>query len=160
MNSFHLFLDHAADYWPVLAAIVASIPGIIALRIARRKQDLDMSISEHSENVDLATKWQNITDKSTIRNNMLQDRIVLLELEVERLRVALDEAGRENLLNLRSQEEIIENLKIQIVGLEVDLKKLRLEYGTRLSAETIRANTAERKLEEQKVRSARKDHHE
>lgn len=147
MNSFHLLLDHAADYWPVLAAIVASIPGIIALRIARRKQDLDMSISEHSENVDLATKWQNITEKSTIRNNMLQDRIVILESEVKRLKLDSEEAIREHVLNLKIQEDVIENLKLQIVGLEVDLKNLRLEYSTKLSAETIRANVAERKLE-------------
>ena len=148
MNSFHLFLDHASYYWPVLAAIVAAIPGIIALRNARRKQDFELTVASHAEEVDLAAKWQDITEKSTIRNNMLQDRIVFLEQEVKRLKLLAEEVERETALKLKIQEDVVEELKGEIVGLQIDIKNMKAQHGYKLSAEIIRANVAERKLED------------
>jgi TolA-binding protein len=147
VNSFHLFLDHAKDYWPVLAAIIASIPGILALRNARRKQDVELGVLVHSEGANLAAKWQEITEKSTLRNNMLQDRIGSLEQEVKRLKLGAEAAEREHALKLKIQEDLIEELKGQIVGLQIDIKNLKQQHGDKLSAEIIRANIAERKLE-------------
>ena len=147
MNSFYQFLVQCLEFWPVLAALLAAIPGFIALRSARRKQDVELSIAEHSSEVDLAQKWQAITEKSTLRNNMLQDRIVFLEQEVKRLKLAAEEVERENVLKLKIQEDLVEKLKGQIVELQIDTKKMKQEYGDKLSAEIIRANVAERKLE-------------
>lgn len=147
MNSFQLFLDHASSYLPVLAAIIAAIPGIIALRNARRKQDFELTVATHAEEVDLAAKWQDITEKSTLRNNMLQDRIVSLEQEVKQLKLAAEEAQREHALKLKIQEEMVEDLKCQITGLKIDIKNLKEDHGNKLSAEIIRGNIAERKLE-------------
>lgn len=147
MNAFHQFLEHVPEFWPVLAALLAAIPGFIALRNARRKQDFDLTVATHAEEVDLAAKWQDITEKSTLRNNMLQDRIVSLEQEVKRLKLAAEEAQRENDLKLKIQEEMVEDLKCQIAGLQIDIKNLKEDHGNKLSAEIIRGNIAERKLE-------------